>query len=492
MDFMNKKKLTKTDLSHLQGHRLKTRRDFLAHGFISMTTSLMAPSLLSMLSMKRAFGNDCGSMMEMMSNQRTPIIVFDLAGGANFAGSSILVGGAGGQQDYLSSYGDLGLPPDMHPNRTNMTSNELGLIHHADSPYLRGIRSVTSAQVRARVDGGIFCARSNDDTANNPHNPMYWLNAAGAQGELTQLLGTSDSVSGGRSISPALSINPANAPVRINRPEDVLGLVNVGRLNQLFSNEKAERIMKSIERLSDMRLRQISSQSLPEQIKTLVRCGYIQSQDILNKYSANNLDPRLDPDVTATFNNLNNTDQRRTASIAKMVLDGHAGTGTITKGGYDYHNNTRRTGEMRDFEAGELIGRVIELAARKNKNVMIYVLTDGGVSTRPVIDDTEGGRGKYNWTGDSSVRSSSFMFVYRHAGRATLRRPNDRQIGHFLQNGSVDREATLISNNVTNLAKAVVANYLALHGEEGRLAQVVGDNPFGNNLEQYLFFNRII
>jgi hypothetical protein len=492
MDFDNKKKLTKQDLSHLEGHRLKTRRDFLSHGLISMSASIMAPSLLGMLSMKRAFGNECGAMMEMATNQRTPIIIFDLAGGANFAGSSIIVGGAGGQQDYLNSYGELGLPPDMHPTRAGMMSNELGLLHHGDSPYLRGIRNVTSAEVRSRVDGGIFCARSNDDTANNPHNPMYWLNKAGAQGELAQLLGTSNSVSGGRSVAPTLSINPAIAPVTINRPEDVLGLVNVGKLNQLFSNEKAERIMKSIERLSDMRIRQISAQSLPEQIKTLVRCGYIQSQDMLNKYSANNLDPRLDPDVAATFNNLGNNDQRRTASIAKMVLDGYAGTGTITKGGYDYHNNTRRTGEIRDFEAGELIGRVLALAARKNKNVMIYVLTDGGCSTRPVIDNTEGGRGKYNWTGDSSVRSSSFMFVYRHAGRATLRRPEGRQIGHFLQNGAVNREATLISNNVNNLAKAVVANYLALHGEEGRLAQVVGDNPFGSNLEQYLFFNRIV
>lgn len=492
MDDLKKKKLTKEDLAHLEGHRLKTRRDFLAHGFLSMSASIMAPSLLGMLSMKRAFGNECGAAMEMVANQRTPIIIFDLAGGANFAGSSIIVGGAGGQQDYLASYGDLGLPPDMHPSRAGMMNNELGLLHHGDSPYLRGISNVTSAEVRSRVDGGIFCARSNDDTANNPHNPMYWLNGAGAQGELAQLLGTTDAVSGGRSMAPALSINPSTAPVRINRPEDVLGLVNAGRLNQLFSATKAERIMKSIERLSDMRLRQIASQSLPEQIKTLVRCGYIQSQDMLNKYSANNLDPRLDPDVVATFNNLNNNDQRKTASIAKMVLDGYAGVGTIEKGGYDYHNNTRRTGEARDFEAGELIGRVMALAARKNKNVMIYVLTDGGCSTRPEIDNTEGGRGKYNWTGDSSVRSSSFMFVYRHAGRATLRRPNGRQIGHFLPNGSVDREATLISNNVTNLAKAVVANYLALHGEEGRLAQVVGDNPFGNNLEQYLFFNRII
>jgi hypothetical protein len=486
-----KKKLNKKDLAHLEGHRLKTRRDFLAHGFLSMCTSVMAPSFLTMLMSKQALAMDCIAPAAGMSNQKTPIIIFDLAGGANFAGSSIVVGGRGGQNDFLESYGALGLPPDMHPNRTGMTNNELGLLHHADSPYLRGIQSVTSTEVRSKVDGGVFCSVSADDTGNNPHNPMYWLNKAGAQGEIAQLLGTNNSESGGRSLAPIASVNPAIAPVRINTPADVLNLVSVGRLSQLFNDEKAQRVLQSIERLSENRIRQISSQSLPEQIRTLVQCGYIQSRDLMNQFSADVLDPRLDQDVQALFN-LNNADQRRTASIAKLVLDGHAGVGTITKGGYDYHDGTRRTGERRDFEAGALIGQVMQLAARKGKNVMIYVFTDGGCSTRPVIDDTAEGRGKYNWTGDSSVRSSSFMFVYRHQGRATLRQAGHRQIGHFRTNGAIESSATLVSNNVTNLVKAVVANYLALHGEEGRLAQVVGDNPFGNNLDQYLFFNRIV
>lgn len=485
-----KKKQDKSVLEHFEGHKLKTRRDFLAHGLISMTTSLMAPSLLSFLSMKKAYGSDCVAPVMEAMNRKTPILIFDLAGGANFAGSSIIVGGPGGQQDFLESYGGLGLPPDMHPALSGMMSNELGLLHHSDSPYLRGIRSVTTPETRSRVDGGIFCARSNDDTSNNPHNPMYWLNKAGAQGDLVQLVGNRNSESGGNSVAPPMSLNPAVAPVSINSPTDVLSLVSVGKLNQIFQGDKALRVMKSIERLSDYRLQQIANQSLPEQIKTLVRCGYIQSQDMMNQYSSDSLDPRLDTDVTAIFN-LNNADQRRTAAMAKLVLDGYAGVATVTKGGYDYHTGNRRVGEIRDFEAGALMGQVLQLAARKQQNIVIYVLTDGGVSTRPETDDTPDGRGKFIWSGDSSVRSSSFMMVYRHDGRIQLRTPERRQIGSFLQNGSVDREASLVSNNVTNLVKAVVANYLALHGEEGRLASVVGDNPFGNSLEDYLLFQRI-
>ena len=40
----------------------------------------------------------------------------------------------------------------------------------------------------------------------------------------------------------------------------------------------------------------------------------------------------------------------------KMVVNGFAGAGTITLGGYDYHDSTRATGETRNFKAGQMIG----------------------------------------------------------------------------------------------------------------------------------------
>ena len=44
---------------------------------------------------------------------------------------------------------------------------------------------------------------------------------------------------------------------------------------------------------------------------------------------------------------------------------GYAGAGTIAMGGYDYHDSTRATGEMRNFKAGQMIGAVLEYAQRK-------------------------------------------------------------------------------------------------------------------------------
>jgi hypothetical protein len=476
----------------LENHPMKTRRDFLAQGFTAGLTYTLAPSIISSLYSRQALAQATGCT-EVNPNMggKTPVIIFDLAGGANIAGSSVIVGGAGGQADFIQDYTTLGLPPDMHPSMPGQTNNELGLMFHSDSPFLRGIQAQSSMATRANTDGGIFCTSSSDDTANNPHNPCYWLNKAGATGGLTPLAGTRNTDSGGRSTVPPMSFDPSLQPVILNRPSDALGLVNVGKLGTLFPDDKVQKILKAVERMSEAKIMSFANQSLPMQIKELVKCGYVGTNELISKYTSDALDPSLDPMVMQAFDNLNDGDQRKTATIAKLVLDGHIGAGTIEDGGYDYHNGTRATGEVRDFGAGELIGRVLELARLKNTPVMIYVYTDGSVTARAEVDNSNNGRGKFNWTGDSGQRSSSMMLVYNPVGRATLR-TGRRQIGHFKESGSVENSAMVTSNSVINLAKAVVGNYMALHGEEANISNVVGDNPFGSNLDQYLLFNKIV
>jgi len=484
-------KKEKNLLEHLNQHQMKSRRDFLSQGMLAGLSYVFVPSVLSMLHSNLSYALECGSSTQMTSN-RIPILIIDLAGGGNIPGSNIMVGKAGGQLDFINSYESLGLPSSMHPRNAAQTNNEMGLVFHADSALLMGMRQTASVNTRAKTDGGIFCAISNDDTGNNPHNPSYWLAKAGATGELATLAGTTNSESGGNSAIPMDSKIATMRPVIINRPQDALSLVNIGRLGTLFGTDKSEKIIKSIEKLSESKIRQLSNKSLPDQIKDLMSCGYIQSKDILTKFSTTNIDASMDAQVRTTFNDLNNGNQRKFATMAKLILDGYIGVGTVEMGGFDYHTNERATGEARDLELGNLIGRVLELASLKRKNIMIYVFTDGGVSASGAVDESVGGRGKIPWAGDSSSRSSSAMFIYRDAGRAQLRRANRRQIGHFNDNGGVVSNANLISNSVTNLSKAVVANYLALSGDEGKLVNVVGDNIFGGSIDDYLFFNKII
>lgn len=484
---LNDKKLQK----QLEGHRLVTRRDFLSHGLLASFGMVMAPTLLGSLVSNTARALECGAQTSTIANG-IPIIIFDLAGGSNIAGSNVMVGKSGGQSDFLTAYDTLGLPSDMHPKKSGQTNSELGLMFHGDSGILRGILATTTAATRAKVDGGVFCTVSNDDTQNNPHNPAYWLTKAGAIGDISQITGTENTESGGNSVAPQSSVIATLRPVVINTPKDALNLINIGRLGTLFGNDKSVKILKAIENMSAERVKNFNRRSMPDQIKDLVNCGYIQSEDALNRFLPQNIDPTLDTNVTAAFNNLNEGNQRKTATIAKMVLDGHIGVGTITIGGCDYHTDERATGEAKDQQIGDLIGRVLELAAKKQKDVIVYVVTDGGVSSNSKIDSTTGGRGKLAWGGDNGNRSSSFMLYYRNKGRATLRTSGMRQIGAYKDNQNVDASANLISNSVTNLSKAVVANYLALSGKENTLDTIVGDNPFSSNYDKYLIFNKSV
>lgn len=476
-----------------EGHKLVTRRDFLSQGFLGMSALVMMPTFGSLLS-SHAFAAACddGPLLDPL----TPTIIIDLAGGAAMAGSNFMVGKQGGQLDFLNGYDGLGLPSDFHPSKPNMLNTEMGIAFHGDSGFLRGIKQVTSSTTRQKIDGTVFCGRTADDTGNNEQNPIFWLHKAGAAGELVQIAGTSTKGgSGGNSKPPRNSINKSVAPVILNSSQDALNLVSVGKLNQFTTSNSAlkrDKIFSAIAELSRNKLDSAPNGSFSEKLRQVIGCGYDKTGEQIKKFSPDALDPRKDPDVAAVFGTdfPNDGDRHKAATLSKLVLDGYIGVATILMSGYDYHDGKRSTGERRDLVAGQIIGRIFELAARKKKNVVIMVITDGAVSTNRKADSSEEGRGKYNWTGDASVNTSSAMMVYQHSGRPSMR-SQTRQVGYFKANGSLETSALNISNSPVNLAKLFVANYLALHGMEGKLAEVVGDNPFQSELDKYLMFDRL-
>lgn len=465
-----------------EGHALHSRRDFLAQGFLGTMAFTLAPTALSLAS-RSAFGAECAD--QTVFDNLTPIIIIELAGGGNLPGSNVMVGGKGGQEDFLASYDSLGLPSDMHPSKSGQANNELGLVYHSDSGILRGIQSATSTATRANVDGTIFCTVTSDDTANNQFNPMYWLNKAGAKGSVNQIGGQT------RSMVPTESENPALAPVKVTSNRDAMNLVSLGNRLDTYSEDKIDVMMDSIARLSKSKMDSVPRRSLPDVIRNLLGCSFDQTKTQIQKFQPSALDSDSDPLATQVFGRIANAGIRdRVRPISKLVIDGYVGVGTIVLGGYDYHTGDRQQGEIKDFELGQVMGAIFELAARKQKDVAIIVLTDGGVSANSTIDNSMNGRGKFGWRGDSGQRSSSMMMVYKKDGKPVLRN-NNRQLGYFRANGSVETTAMLTSNSVVNMNKAMVANYLALHGKEGELASVVGNDPFLSVLDQYLIFDKL-
>jgi len=427
---------------------------------------------------------------------KIPFICFDLAGGANIAGSNVLVGQQGGQQDFLSTagYSKLGLPGDMVPSIVDPVSglsdfinSELGLSFHSDSAFLRGILERTSPTTRARVNGAVIPARSDNDTGNNPHNPMYGINRAGADGELLTLIGSVNSDSGGNSMAPADLIDPSVRPTKVDRPSDVTGLVDTGQLVGLLNQSDAVAVMESIQRISDRKMERVTTSAI---VKDLMRCGYVKSADLVDRYgNPASLDVLLDPNIIGpiftTDEFTNDSEFRKTASIMKMVINGYAGAGTVTMGGFDYHTGDRSTGELRDLRAGRCMGACLEYAALNNIPLMLYVFSDGSLASNGTVDNSVDGRGKGVWTGDNSSTAASFFLVFDPNGRPTLLGANEdeqarhQQIGYFRADGSVETSASPGAGNVNLLVQTLVLNYMALHGEQGNFGAVFPNNGLG-------------
>ena len=391
---------------HADHPRPVTRRQFLAQGFLSGAAMVMGPSLMGFFARTpaaRAQALDCG--LGLGPTGRIPFVVIDLAGGASTAGSNVLVGGQGGQLDLLSvdGYGRLGIPPSMTPIIDPLNVNsEMGLAFHSDSAFLRGIQLRSSPTTRANVNGTIFCARSDNDTGNNPHNPMYGINKAGADGQLVTLIGTQASDSGGNSQAPMAMIDPTVRPTKVDRPQDATGLVDTGKLVELLPNPAdAAAVMTAAQNLSDRKVERMNESQL---VSELIQCAFRESTDlVVNFGNPNSLDPRQDPIIAAAAGSiftpaeLNQNDFRKTASVMKLVVNGFAGAGTIELGGYDYHDGTRATGERKDFIAGQAIGAILEYAARLTPPtpVAIYVLSDGSLDSDGTVDGSADGRDKF-------------------------------------------------------------------------------------------------
>jgi hypothetical protein len=478
----------------------KTRREFIAQSFMTGGVSIVLPSMFSLLANPRVAQASPPLVSDIQTavtqcqitagSGMIPFICFDLAGGGNIAGSNVLVGGPGGQLDFLSvaGYSKLGLPGTMVPNPSttgNFIDSTFGLRFHSDSAHLRGIKTrVKSPSAMANTTGAIIPALSQNDTNTNPHNPVDGMWQAGARGALLDLIGSDSSVSGGNSMSPPNMINIAAQPTKISSSTDSQGLVNTGQLSQLLPNPPnpnvtttdVTNVLESMQRISNMKLGMVQAYTDPTAQANAVqiqKCAYTKAAYLLNRYpSPAAIDPDVDPDIvgpsgifsTAEYNG--SSDFQKTAAIMKLVINGDAAAGTIQMDGFDYHTGERATGEMRDENLGNCIGAVLQYAALQGKPVMIYVFSDGSLASDGTIDSSTGGRGKGVWTADNQNVAATYFLVYDPKARPTPAQSNPEmslQLGYFNPDGSQNTTSSPAGNNVPNLVQMVVLNYMALH-----------------------------
>jgi hypothetical protein len=459
-----------------------------------------------------------------------PFICFDLAGGANTVGSEVIVGVQGGQANFLSAagYGKMGVPGNMVPTSGAFVSNALGLLWHSDGAILRGILTkATSPATAAGTNGAVFPALSENDTDINPHNPMYGIAQVGANGSLLTLVGTEPTVSGGNSVAPpnlgGVPINAALQPSTIDQPSDATGLVSTGGAS---SDPLSVAVLESEVRISSGDVNPGTGQGLYNpsasdpaaaftgvlsepsgstpgvqlyptssadgQLKNQVRCSYVKATNNAAAYgNPADLDPTKDQNIiggsTPIFQaaDFSDPDVAMTATVMKLVLNGFAGAGTIALSGFDYHDNTRATGETRNFQAGQMIGAVLEYAQRLGKPVMIYVISDGSLTSSSMVDTSPAGRDKLAWQGDSSAVASTFFLVYSPKGRPQpVGGAASQQIGYFSSDGAVVSTSSPGANSVEQLVEMLVLNYMALQGVEGQFSTLFPQQGLGSPSDQ--------
>jgi hypothetical protein len=502
-------------LRHENHPRPVTRRDFVAAGFLSGPAMVIGPAWLGgLLKASRAnagLSTDIANLLPpAQCNVPTafgalPFIVFDLAGGANLVGSEVIVGVQGGQSNFLSTagYGKLGVPGSMVPSSSANIDASLGLLWHADGAIKRGIASKATAATTGFTNGAVFCAMSQNDTQSNPHNPMYGIAKAGAQGLLLTLIGTESSVSGGNSMAPMAMIDPTLQPTTISQPSDSTSLVPMppgGVIDPLSvaTLESQTRISSGSTPLTTPTdtaaftgmlsgpsgttpgVQLYSDPTMDVSLKNQVRCNYVKAAHTADKFGdPAALDPTQDQLIVGgatpifTPTDFQDRDIAKTATVMKLVINGFAGAGTITLGGYDYHDGTRATGESRNFKAGQMIGAVLEYAQRKNTPVMIYVLSDGSLSSNSMVDSSAAGRNKLGWQGDNSSVASTFFLVYSPKGRPQLRNgAAGQQIGYFTSDGSVVSTSSPAANSVNQLVELLILNYMGLLGTDGNFTSL--------------------
>jgi len=534
---------------HGSHSRPMTRRQLIGQGFLTGGATLLSGGIMSLFANPRtAMADLAADLVGLRAGcnitngaGKIPFIAIDLAGGANIVGSNVLVGQNGplGQFELLSTagYNRLGLPGDMVPGATevapsatgtsngNHTDTSLGLAFHSDSAFLRGMYGSFRTINRANISGAVIPARSENDTGNNPHNPLYAIARAGAgglgaKGSILTLCGSRNTDSGGNSIAPMAMLDPAIRPTKIDRPSDAIGLVDTGQLVGLLGPQDATAVLESIYRISRDKMNDpqvltglTTPASADAVLKDLVKCGYLKAADVADQFGSVNLDPgapvngivgpgRIFTDAEWTGGGADQAEFQKTATIMKLVIDGFAGAGCITMGGYDYHGGMRQEGEVKDFRAGRCMGACLEYAAQVGQPLMLYVFSDGSLSSNGVIDNTANGRGKGEWTSDNQDTAAGFFLVYNpngtpqlfQSGSDTLTAAQHQQIGSFSAAGNVNRAGTPGANNVNLLVEMIALNYMALHGEQNQFSGVFPNHGLGNNLNLDMFtaFERII
>ena len=509
-------------LTNTKNHPILTRRDFLARwGQGIASASIAIPSLSLSNSLEEEFsGVECTNNPDL--NMASTVII-DLAGGGHLCGSNFIVSkSANGIQDENLDfdYRSLGVNDNTTSGIINSSKidNSLGILMHSDSKILQGIKSVLNPSGIAadgfsdKVDGAVFCSFNFDDTNTNQLNIGYWICNSGTVGQFGGAVGNKNTKSGGFSYNPNFLMNSKNLPVPIGGQSSLSKLLQMSRLANKQSKEDQLKFINLLEQFNLNGLLQ-NKNKFSNSLKNRLYCDYKIPKNILTNFTVEELLLTSNSKLQSIYSNLGsniNSYSENVMTYANLLLKKYFGVATIGMSGFDYHDGTRSTGDAADRMLGVNIGCLIKSAVEMQENLVIILITDGGVGIN--LQQNTIPTGQLAWAGDRGTNSGAVMLVVNGKGgsrpliKTTSSGQPTRQVGRvsgyttssfFCENIYADlTNHPITSAGGMGLAAGLFANYLALHGMESQFKEFAGVDPFdsggGNNvMDDYIVFDQI-
>jgi hypothetical protein len=462
-----------------EGHRPPiTRRDFLSHGLIPLAGYVMMPNILTQIlkmSVARAAGVQADPCLATGGSGYMPFLVFDLAGGAGLPGHFLV--GKKGPEDMIASYDTLG----WNPRASGAIDKSFGIPMAANnvSQILTGIKQTASQEAQKFLRMGSFCHFSQDDTQTNRTSALSLISKAGLKGQFLQNgVGTVNSLSGGNSDVALKDLTLK--PTFVAGAQDIQNSVSHGPAFDNFSDDELKSMSRAVMNFSAAQMQEFQGLSESEQFALLSECGY--KKNLAYGKVVQGLDASQDQNARQIYQNANVTDasgnrvdNAALVSVAYNVIKGNTGPGAITIGGFDYHGKDPQFTQAKDLEAGRQIGAAVELAYRNKTPFFFQIVTDGGLASSP---------GTRQWASDSNVRSLTVIGYFNPNKAPTQRR---LQVGEYTDGGTVNQQ-TLIGDEPSKVANAVLANYLSACGKIGEFEKTTQVAFRNADLDSILIF----
>ena len=402
-----------------------------------------------------------------------------LAGGAGLAANYVPTD-QGGQ--LLPTYSRMGLGDNQLT-----IENEFGNVPFAGddgtgvliSKLLTGIRANASAATLANTAFIAIPVRSRDDSGMNLFDVSGLVTKAGLVGSQLPNLGRRQTETG---INQMYAGEKPPTPLVVGSYDDINSALalGAGAINNWTDTQKVS-LVKMVEKLSTSQMNRVNAFAGGRTLATLVKCATAKNVE-LSENPPPSLDVRQDASLAGVWGVDGNSNARDESvvfgSMVNAALQRNAGTVSLEKGGYDYHNGTRTTGDTRDGEAGDVIGRVLESAAALNQKVFLYVTSDGSVNSE------ESNARDSVWRSDRGSAGMAYILAYDPAGRPST---TGHQIGQFTDGQAAD-DNFVTGDNVALAASAAVANYLQFSGQDSLISSVLGGVFSSSDLTKILKF----